>query len=348
MRKNFFSVLVMVFLSWSVDISGGFAFAAESYAKTDKTAGLNIPDVVARINGVELNSKFIKFEFNRMMRNVKEELDAKQKTDAIREIIDTEVVRELMFQEGKARNKKVPSEKVEEEFAAIKSGYEREEEFLEALKQRDITADDLKRSIEVDFIARDLIDDQIKEKINITEEDAKKFYDDNKQSFFRPESYRAQHIFVSFYPAEMLEKYPPMGLESKKDDAMVAKAEKKINEAFKQVQGGADFGKLAEKYSEDAGSSSKGGDLDFIYKGVLAPEFDEAVSNLKPGEISGIVKTAYGYHIIKLNEIRPAEYALFAEMKEAIQKHLFTEEAKNKVQKYLAGLKKKAKIEVFF
>ena len=125
-------------------------------------------------------------------------------------------------------------------------------------------------------------------------------------------------------------------------------AEKKINGIYKKIKPGADFGELAKKYSEDEGSAKNGGDLEYMYAGVFDPEFDKAVFALKVGEVSGVVKTSFGFHIIKLNETRPSEQAPFAEVKESIQKHLFMEKANIKVQEYIDGLRKKADIKLLY
>ena len=85
-----------------------------------------------------------------------------------------------------------------------------------------------------------------------------------------------------------------------------------------------------------------------ILDSVFDASFDEAVVKLKPGEISGKVKTRFGFHVIQLVETTPSETAPFDEMKPGIQKHLFLEEAKKQVSSYIEELKKEAKIETFF
>ncbi|MBI4384881.1 MAG: peptidylprolyl isomerase [Nitrospinae bacterium] len=346
MRRRILAIAILA-IPLLLSAAGNLETAFADSLANDKIADLRIPEVVARVNGVDLSSKFVKFEFARMTKNLKGDLDVKQKTQIVREIVNSEVVRELMYQEGLAQNKKAAPQKIDEEFEAMKSGYATEAEFQEALKERSITAAELKKSIEVELVARKLLDDQIKGSIDIPDAEVKLFYEDNKKDFFRPEAYRAQHIFASLYPMEAFDKYSQQELEAHREK-YDKDAERKINGILKEVQSGKDFGELARKYSDDAGSSSKGGDLDFIYKGVFDPAIDEAVSKLKPGEISGVVKTPYGYHIVKLNETRPAEFAPFKDVKEAIQEHLFMAKAKDKVQQYIAELRKKAKIELFF
>ena len=120
------------------------------------------------------------------------------------------------------------------------------------------------------------------------------------------------------------------------------------NSERKELKEGADFEELAKEKSDDQASRDQGGDLELIYKGILDPAFDEAVSKLKPGEISEKVTTRFGFHVIQLIEKHPPEQVPFDTMENSIQKFLFMEEAKKQVEVYIEGLRKQATIETFF
>lgn len=325
------------------------ATAVKAYELKDETRGLGVPDVVAKVNGVDLKSKIIKFQFNRTMRDMDRKVDAREKKKLIQMLIDKEVVRELIHHEGKRKNLVIAQEDINKELEKMRMayGYKSNDELAKALKERDIALDELKQTIKIDLMARNLLDKKIRGKIRITDAQVKKFYDDNKSQFHRPESFRVQHIFIPHVSAEAVITLSQEELMKKKDE-FSKEAEKKIDEIYRKIKPGTDFGKMARKYSEDEGSAEKGGDLDFMYQGVFDPEFDEAVSKLQPGEVSPVVKTSFGYHIIKLNEVRPSEMAPFEEVEASIQKRLFSEEAKAKVQNYIAGLRKKADIKMFY
>ena len=87
-----------------------------------------------------------------------------------------------------------------------------------------------------------------------------------------------------------------------KKEALDKEAKKKIADILAQLKSGGDFSELAKKYSHDSASAQNGGDLDFIYRGVFDPAFDKAISEMKVGDLSDVVKTPFGYHIIKLEE----------------------------------------------
>jgi peptidyl-prolyl cis-trans isomerase SurA len=136
---------------------------------------------------------------------------------------------------------------------------------------------------------------------------------------------RASHIFISYK------------VDSVKTDT--AAALKKIEDIKKQLDNGADFAELAKEYSDDPGSKANNGDLGFFQRRAMVKEFDEAAFNLKKGEISDIVKTRYGFHIIKLTDMKP--YPSFEEDKEELKKIFKRTRYDNAYNEYIKGLKEK-------
>ena len=133
--------------------------------------------------------------------------------------------------------------------------------------------------------------DALRAKIVVPAADIERAYNDNIEQYTTPEQVRASHILLK--------------TEGKDDAAVKAKAE----DVLKQAKAGADFAELAKKYSEDEASAKNGGDLDYFGRGRMVPEFDQAAFALQPGQISDLVKTQYGYHIIKLTDKKPGDDA---------------------------------------
>jgi peptidyl-prolyl cis-trans isomerase D len=150
-----------------------------------------------------------------------------------------------------------------------------------------------------------LIDiDAMRAKVVVPPADIEREYNNNSEQYSTPEQVRASHILLK--------------TEGKDDAAVKAKAD----ELLKQARGGADFAELAKKNSEDEGSAKNGGDLDYFGKGRMVPEFDAAVFAMQPGQISDLVKTQYGYHIIKLMDKKAATTRPLAEVRQQLSDQL--------------------------
>ena len=342
MKNRFYLLVLVVFSLCTLTFP-----EVEKASAQSSTANLKIPDVVARVNGVDIQSKYIEFRLNKILKNVRRPLTMREKTSIVKDLIEKEVVRELVHQHGEKKNLEVDSDLIKKEIKALREPYASDEEFENALSARNITLQDLKNSMEVDIHARQLLNKQIKGKIDISDKDVKKYYEGNKQKFHRPESFRTRHILAALFPPDALRRQSISKLQ-KNREYFARIAEEKIDDIIKELKEGADFEELAKKKSDDEYSRDNGGDLNFMYKGVFDPAYDEAVSKLKPGETSGKVTTRFGFHVIQLIEKHPPEQAPFDEMENSIQKFLFMEEAKKLAEVYIEGMRKQAKIETFF
>ncbi|HLG54625.1 MAG TPA: peptidyl-prolyl cis-trans isomerase [Vicinamibacterales bacterium] len=146
--------------------------------------------------------------------------------------------------------------------------------------------------------------DQARQKVVVPPTDIQQYYNDNIQQYQTPEQIRASHILLE---------------TTGKDEATVRKQAEAI---LQQVKSGADFAELAKKVSEDKGSKANGGDLDYFGRGRMVPEFEEAAFKLQPGQISDLVKSQFGFHIIKLVDKRPGSTRSLDEVRGTIQQQL--------------------------
>jgi peptidyl-prolyl cis-trans isomerase D len=159
-------------------------------------------------------------------------------------------------------------------------------------------------------------------KVNVPNADVERAYNNNIEQYSTPEQVRASHILLK--------------TDGKDDAAVKAKAE----DILKQAKGGADFAELAKKYSEDEGSAKNGGDLDYFGRGRMVPEFDQAVFAMQPGEISDLVKTQYGYHIIKLTDKKVATTRPLQDVRQQIVDQLAYEKAQTQASDLADSLAK--------
>jgi peptidyl-prolyl cis-trans isomerase D len=146
--------------------------------------------------------------------------------------------------------------------------------------------------------------DQARQKVTVPVNDIQRYYNDNIQQYQTPEQVRASHILLN---------------TGGKDEAEVRKQAEAI---LAQVKAGADFAELAKKFSEDAASKVNGGDLDFFSRGRMVPEFEQVAFTLAPGQVSDLVKSQYGFHIIKVVDKRPGSTRTLDEVRAQIQEQL--------------------------
>jgi len=182
------------------------------------------------------------------------------------------------------------------------------EQFKQVLADNNTTYDEVLGEIQKEQKFLKYIDSQMDDPTTSIEEEAKKYYDDNQQAFNRPEQVKASHILI-------------MARQEEPNDVK-QKAKEKIEDLLKQVKEGADFAELAKENSDDTGSAIDGGDLGFFDNQTMVPEFTEAAFALEPNEVSDIVETNYGYHIIKVTDHREGGIIPFDEIKGDLEKAL--------------------------
>jgi peptidyl-prolyl cis-trans isomerase D len=164
----------------------------------------------------------------------------------------------------------------------------------------------------VDFSWRDL-----KDKVSVSEDEARDYYQMNPREFTIPESYRIQNILL---------KIPPDADKEKLDEIR-----KRAEELLARIKGGEDFGQVARQASEDPATAEKGGDLGFVAKGTMSRPIENAVQNMAVGEVTGPILSEQGYNLIKLEEKKPESRISFDEAKQRILDKLLEDKARKKV-----------------
>ena len=246
-------------------------------------------------------------------------------------VIDQIVSTELLYQAGEKLSIPDLDKQVATKMAEGKARFPDDKAYNNALKAADLTPKTLEAEIRKGIIINNLVSKEIVPKVTVTDEETKKFYDENKENLFkRPEQIRASHILC--------------GVDPKATKAEKEKAKAKAEKLLKEIKGGKDFAELA-KSNSDCPSKEKGGDLGFFGKGQMVPAFETAAFALKPGEVSSVVETQFGYHIIKVTEKKAAGTTGFDEVKEQIKNYLKNIKVQKGVFDYISKLKDSAKIE---
>jgi len=246
------------------------------------------------------------------------------------EILDSLINRELLYQESQKTGTIVQLQEMMNEVTAIKKRFPSEDEFKKAISNMNLTEAILKAQIKKRLAIKKLIDKKIADKIVVTAVESKQYYTANPQLFKQPGEIRASHILIKLDPAA--------------DDAKKAEAQTKIKMIQQKLRNGEDFAELA-KTSSEGPSSVNGGDLGFFKRGQMVKPFEDAAFALKPNEVSEIVQTRFGYHIIKVVEKKPERKIGYEKIKKRLEEHLKQRKVQEEVGLYLIELRKGATIE---
>lgn len=259
--------------------------------------------VVAKVNDInitrdEIINKMSIFYFQRTLNDLIEE--------------------KLLVDYAKKNSIKVESSEVETLFNQIKSRFKDDNEFKKELKRMNIKENEYKKMIENLIIADKAMSKILN--INITDEDAKKYYETNKEQFKNPKALKLRQIFVS--------------------------TEQEANDIYLALEAGADFKKLATLKTQDPLLKEKEGDIGFISKGMLLPDIEKEVFSLEPGKYTKPLKTGNGYSIIKVEEIRQERTISFDEIKDNLKESIKASIINQNRNSVINELKNKAKVEI--
>jgi len=292
-----------------------------------------LDQIVAKVDGEPI---FLS-ELNKRAKPIIDEyskiLKPEQKKDKIKiiksEVLDQLIEEKLLLQEAKRKGIKVSDREVENALGEIKSRFKTEKEYFDEMKKQGISLSDMKKRTKQQLMIIKLIDMEVKSKIDKpTNEEAKTFYKNNESQLWEPEKVRVRHILIR------------VSSDTPKDLAL-----KKARKVLALAKKGEDFAELARKYSEGP-SSVNGGDLGFFARGDMVPEFEKVAFSLKVGEISGIVKTKFGYHIIKCIGKKAREKKSYEDVKDDIKNYIFQMRFEENYQRYIRKLRDKATIEI--
>ncbi|MBI3580518.1 MAG: peptidylprolyl isomerase [Nitrospinae bacterium] len=301
-------------------------------ASQEKFDAEKLPKVVAQVNKISIEKgPFARIMNNALSNAAGHEIVGDQLKKLEKNVLDQLIATEVLYEAATNAGIKPADKDLEKQVGEIKSRFKTEEEFNKALTSQKMTLDELKTEVRRNMAIHNYVESKLVVGVKVSEADAQKYYNDNKDKFKTPEMVRARHIILM--------------LDPKADEKTKAETKKKMEEIQGKLKGGAKFEELAEKYSQD-GSKSKGGDLGFFPKGAMVKEFEDAVFSMKPGEVSGIVTTQFGLHLIKFEEKKPAGTTQFSEVKEMVVKGLEGDAKRDKVTKAIDELKKKATIKV--
>ena len=295
-------------------------------------ASVDLKDPVATVDGDKISKAQLDEAFDKavQMTGVKaSDLSPEQKLEGYRQILD-ELITEKLVNKA-AAGITVPQSDVDAQIAKIKAQFPSDEDFSKQLAQVGQTPEQLSDTIKKMLQQQRWLEGQLAGKTEVTDEEAKKFYEENKTEFQQPETVKASHILFRV----------------NKDDS-----EDVVNQKLKAAQGaetrakkGEDFTALAKELSEEPGAKESGGDLGFFPKDRMVPEFAEVAFTEKVGDISDPVRTQFGWHVIKVTDKKAAGTLPYDEVKEQLIGYLKNKKQEEAAQELLKSLRDSAKIE---
>jgi len=289
--------------------------------------------IAARVNGEPILWSEVDHEVNRFVTQVgadpKSKEFEKQKADLTKGIVDQLVLQKLIMQEARKRNLLAADKEINEQLARIRQQFPSEKAFGDALAKENLNLTTLRELIRFRLTQR-RVADAVTANVKIADDEVRAAFDKDRTSYDKPAQIKVSHILFRV---------------TDKNQEPVAQAKAKI--ALAKLSDGEKFEDVAKKYSEDPGSAERGGDLGFVSRGTLVKEFEEVAWALKPGQVSGLVKTQFGLHIIKLFDIKQAEKADFDKVKDEVRDKMLAGKREKAFEGWLEEQKKAAKIERF-
>ena len=291
-------------------------------------------DKIAVVNGIDISRKDFDQEMDAVRQRITmqgQKVDDAQLSEIGKNILENLINRELLYQESQKSGSKIDEAAVNEEFESWKKRFPDEATLKNIMTKMNLTEDEVKSQFRQQMTVKQFLDKKFTQ-ITVSDEETKALYDSRPDDFKEPEQVKASHILLKTDP--------------KADDAKKAEARKKMEDVREKLKKGEDFAALAKEISE-CPSSAKGGNLGYFGRGQMVKPFEDTAFALKVGEVSDIVETRFGYHLIKTAEKKAEKIVAYKDVKDRLEEYLKNEKKNKEVSLYSQKLKENAKIERF-
>jgi peptidyl-prolyl cis-trans isomerase SurA len=264
----------------------------------------------------------------------KSAIDAAARTQIRRTVLEHLIDKKLLDQKIKELNIKVSDEEIRQAIEDVKrqNNMTSQEVLVSALASQGLTYEQYRAQLQEQLEKLKLVSMEVRAKIHVAESESLEYYEANRAKYSEEDTYRARHIFF-----KISEKAPADAIKRTMTTALMVLAEAKE---------GKDFAELAKSYSEDPAARKDGGNLGTFKKGDMMPELEAAILSLKPGEVSDLVYTPSGFHIVKLEERTTGKMKPFETVKAEIDETLYRKKSEERFGQWAKDLRAKASIDV--
>jgi peptidyl-prolyl cis-trans isomerase C len=291
-----------------------------------------VDPVVVVVNGAKLYESDLKWQMETIKRHSPGPGQSSEATLDARKMALSELIGyELLYQDSLSLDIKDVDKQVEDMIASAVKQFGSQEKLEEQLAKDSLTMDRVRKALRKNLLIQAEIEKRIAPKVTVTEADLQAYYEANKDQLKHDGMVAARHILIKF-PDNVTEEQKKAALD-------------KIQGLRKQLVEGKDFSEMA-KANSDCPSKERGGDLGYFPKGAMVPEFEKAAFSLKEGELSEVVETTYGYHLIQVYGKKPAGVLPLAEVRPQLERDLKQRKTWDAVNTEMKKLEGTAKIEI--
>ncbi|MEY4388184.1 MAG: hypothetical protein RLY20_3467 [Verrucomicrobiota bacterium] len=334
--KTTVAVASVLALTSAASIAADSTNTAAEAKPAPKLSELFPDEVIAQGKGVKVMRSAVDEE----MANIKASAAARgqpippQRLQMIEaQVLDNIIGRQLLAKRATDADKSAGTESAGKKLEAITKNTGGEEALARQLKVAGMTLEQLKAKLAEEETAEAVLNRELK--FEVSDADVKTFYDENPNQFEQPELVRAAHVLIGTKDKD----------GGEMSDAKKKEQRKLAEDILKRAKAGEDFAKLAKEYSDDPGSKDKGGEYTFP-RGQMVPDFEAAAFSQDAGQISDIVPTQFGFHIIKTIEKKPAKKITLEEVAGDIKRALRRQGIMKQVPDFMERVAKEAGVEI--
>ena len=296
-------------------------------------AQLNAYGTVARVNGVDISNESLERNFEEYQRDKEVNIAAIRYPNRVtmmrREVLESLITQELIWQAAQEFGAIANEDLVDDSLQQASAQFNSQADFVGRLAAEGYTVDSYREHLRVVLSAQQYLA-SVASEVTVSDAECHEFYVANPEKFALPEAVHARHILLQ--------------LKSQTDVAMREQVQERALELLARLEAGEDFAALAVEASQDS-SAAQGGELGYFPRGKMVKSFEDAAFALQPGEISGIVESPFGLHIIKVEDHQSAQTVPEALAKERIKAHLLETKRQQSAADEIATLRASATIE---
>lgn len=314
-------------------LAGSVAFAGGNVEDRSQPATRQAA-VAARVNGVEITVE----EYEQMVSSNIERYEAEsqasfpedQRSMLERRVLDGLITRATLEAETQRLGITVASDEIDAILSQFRGQFPDEDTFRNVLQQQGYTEERFEAELRRQMAIEQLFEQEVFAAITVEEQELQDFYEENTMYFEQPEQVSARHIILTTQGAS--------------DDAARSAIRQEIEGLRRRIAGGEDFAEVAREHSQD-GSAARGGSLGTFGRGQMVPAFEEVAFSLPVGELSQVVETQFGYHLVEVTERIPARTIPYPEVRGQIEDFLLEDVRNRAAEDYVEDLRSRANVE---